>query len=70
VACLAARPQRPADPLWVLCTVADPGDVRPAARDAHPDEMTTRWVSARHGLADIALTALPNPAVWRVDENR
>jgi hypothetical protein len=56
------------DPKFILCTVAAPGDVRPAAPGATVDEVTTRWVAARHGLAHIQLTALPHAAVWRVDE--
>jgi hypothetical protein len=64
------------DPKFILCTVASPGDVRPAepgirtaGADLSPvDEVTVRWVAARHGLANIELAPLPHAAVWRVDE--
>ena len=56
------------DPKFVLCTVASPGDVRPAADETAVDEVTTIWVAARHGVAHIQLTPLPHAAVWRVDE--
>jgi hypothetical protein len=59
-----------ADPKWILALVASPGDVRPAGpTDDAPDEVTTRWVSARHGQA-VTLTALPHALTWRVDEDR
>ena len=58
------------DPKWVLCTVASPGDVRPAAHSPELDEVTTRWVAARHGLAGVALEKLARATVWRVDESR
>lgn len=56
------------DPKFILCTVASPGDVRPAALDATVDEVTTAWVAARHGVAYIHLTPVPQAAVWRVNE--
>ena len=56
------------DPKFILCTVAAPGDVRPAAPAATVDEVTTQWVAARHGLAHIQFTALPGVSCWRVDE--
>jgi hypothetical protein len=64
------------DPKLILCTVASPGDVRPAepgirtaGADLSPvDEVTVRWVAARHGVAHIELAPLPHAAVWRVDE--
>ena len=57
------------DPKFILCTVAAPGDVRPASPGtAAVDEVTTQWVAARHGLADIQLTPLPHASAWRVDE--
>jgi hypothetical protein len=56
------------DPKFILCTVAASGDVRPAAPGATVDEVTTRWVAARHGLAHIQLTPLPGASCWRVDE--
>jgi len=55
------------DPKWILCTVASPGDVRPAGpADEAPDEVCARWVAARHGRP-VALRALPRARVWRVD---
>jgi hypothetical protein len=56
------------DPKFILCTVAAPGDVRPASPGATVDEVTTQWVAARHGLAHIQLTPLPGASCWRVDE--
>jgi hypothetical protein len=57
------------DPKFILCTVAAPGDVRPAAHEiAVVDEVTARWVAARHGAASVEFTPLPHAAVWRVDE--
>jgi hypothetical protein len=56
------------DPKFILCTVAVPGDVRPTTADATMDEVTVRWVAARHGGDHIELTRLPHAAVWRVDE--
>jgi hypothetical protein len=64
------------DPKFILCTVASPGDVRPAepgiraaGADLSPvDAVTVRWVAARHGVASIELAPLPHAAVWRVDE--
>jgi hypothetical protein len=35
------------DPKFILCTVAAPGDVRPADPGATPDEVTTQWVARR-----------------------
>jgi hypothetical protein len=56
------------DPKWVLATVADPADVRPAGgADEAPDEVTTAWVRARNGDAP-ELTALPRALCWRVDD--
>ena len=56
------------DPKFTLCSVAAPGDVRPAAPGATVDEVTTQWVAERHGLAHILLTPLPGASCWRVDE--
>jgi hypothetical protein len=57
----------PADPKWLLATVADPGDVRPAGPGGTPGEMTTAWVSTRYGLA-VVLTPLSGALAWSVDE--
>jgi hypothetical protein len=64
------------DPKFILCTVASPADVRPAGgEDAHRmgngpdvDDVTARWVAARHGTDHVDLTPLPHATVWRVDE--
>jgi hypothetical protein len=58
----------PADPKWILATVASPGGVRPARPGATADEMTTAWVAAAAGLFRPALIPLPGALCWRVDE--
>jgi hypothetical protein len=71
----------PADPKWILATVAAAGDVRPAPgaalgavrtiRPAHlvaVDGETAGWVASASGLAVPAFTPLRHPAVWRVEE--
>jgi hypothetical protein len=59
-----------ADPKWLLCTVAEPADVRPAGpADTAPDDLTRAWVSARHGQPGVTLTALPRARAWRIDES-
>jgi hypothetical protein len=58
----------PGDARWLLATIAEPGDVRPAGlADTAPGDLTRAWVGARHG-AGATLTALPRARVWRVDE--
>ena len=56
------------DPKFILCTVAAPGDVRPAAPGGTVDEVTTQWVATRYGLAHIQFTPLPGASCWRVDK--
>jgi hypothetical protein len=58
----------PADPKWILATVATPGDVRPARPGATVDEVTAAWVASAAGLYRPALTPLPGALAWRVDE--
>jgi hypothetical protein len=58
----------PADPKWILATVAMPGDVRPARPGATVDEVTAAWVASAAGLFHPALTSLPGALCWRVDE--
>jgi hypothetical protein len=59
----------PADPKWIITTVPDSGDVRPAEPgDDAPDEVTAAWVSARHGQGPARLTPLPRALAWRGDE--
>jgi hypothetical protein len=60
----------PADPVWLLCTVLEPADVRPAGDgEAMLDEVTAAWVRARVG-GPAALTAMPRALTWRVDERQ
>ena len=60
----------PADPKWVLATVASPRDVRPASSTARGvDNATTAWVIATSGLHDLALIALPS-ALWVASQER
>jgi hypothetical protein len=57
----------PADPKWLLATVAGPADVRPASPgETAPDQVTTQWVADCHGQP-VTLTRLPRASVWRVD---
>ncbi len=58
----------PADPKWILTTVASPGDVRPAYPGATVDEVTAAWVASAAGLSRPALTPVPGALCWRVDE--
>lgn len=59
----------PEDPKWVLTTVAELADVRPAGpgEDA-PSEVTAAWVSARLAGHPATLTPLPRALAWRLDE--
>ena len=60
----------PADPKWVLATVASPRDVRPASSTARDvDDATAAWVIATSGLHDLALIALPS-ALWVASQER
>jgi hypothetical protein len=57
----------PGDARWLLCTVESPADVRPASPgDDAPDDVTVRWVAARHG-APVTLTEMGRAVVWRID---
>jgi hypothetical protein len=58
----------PADPKFILATVATPGDVRPATPGAAVDELTAAWVASVAGLHRPALTPVPEALCWRVDE--
>ena len=61
----------PADPKWVLATVASPRDVRPASSTARDvDDATTAWVIATSGLHDLALIALPSALCWCLDKRQ
>jgi hypothetical protein len=61
----------PTDPKWIVATVIELADVRPATDSmlAIPDvdEVTARWVAGRV-RAPIAFTRLVHPEVWRIDE--
>ena len=58
----------PADPKWLLATVTEPGDVRPASSgETELDDVAAAWMRARNGEAPT-LTALPRALCWRVDE--
>jgi hypothetical protein len=55
------------DARWLIVTVEQPADVRPAdALDDEPNELVHAWVAARHG-SPVALTALPHAVCWRID---
>jgi hypothetical protein len=61
----------PADPKWLLATVAIAGDVRPAVLDAagrHADwAEVTAWVKETLGQ-DVALVPAHDALAWRVDQ--
>jgi len=57
----------PDDPKWIVATVVELADVRPAGPGAAVDEVTTAWVAGRAGLARAALTPLPGALAWRVE---
>jgi len=58
----------PGDPKWIVATVVEMADVRPAAAaDTAPDEVTARWVAGRRRVP-VALAQLPGARVWRVDQ--
>jgi hypothetical protein len=59
----------PDDPKWVVGTVVELADVRPASlADETPGELTARWVAGRAGLPAVALAPLTRARVWLVDE--
>jgi hypothetical protein len=59
------------DPRWLIATVTDPADVRPAGdderADGEPGERTREWAASRHAYPRLVLTALPSARVWRLD---
>ena len=61
----------PADPKWLLATVAIAGDVRPAVLDAagrYADwAEVTAWVKETLGQ-DVALVPAHDALAWRVDQ--
>jgi hypothetical protein len=63
----------PDDPLWLICSVTMPTDVRPAEMDASSPrryrgwEAVTEWVRAQVGPS-VSLTPI-SAAAWRIDEN-
>jgi hypothetical protein len=48
--------------LWVLCTVAALGDVRPAGVGDTPDDVTAAWAAGQG-----TLTPWPHVRAWRID---
>jgi hypothetical protein len=59
----------PADPKWILATVASPADVRPAgAAEEAPDDLADAWLRLRNGGGPYTLTPLHGALCWRVDE--
>ena len=59
----------PADPKWIVATVVELGDVRPADPVATvPDDVTRAWVASRCRRADSGLTPIRRALVWRIDE--
>jgi hypothetical protein len=64
----------PDDPRWLIATVADPEDVRPAEGSegeldpfAEPGERTRAWVASRGSHPHITLHPLPSARCWRLD---
>jgi hypothetical protein len=52
----------PADPKWLIATIADPHHVRPAdPAGTKPDDVTRAWAGG-------TLTAVRHARVWRIDE--
>jgi hypothetical protein len=59
----------PANPKWILTTVARPEDVRPARPGAATvNAVTAAWVALNSGLHSPAFTAMPMAHCWRIDE--
>jgi len=59
----------PADPKWILTTVARPEDVRPARPGAAAvDGVTAAWVALSSGLHKPAFTAMAAVRCWRIDQ--
>jgi len=60
------------DPKFILVTVASPADIRPVTNinsvTGELDDVTITWAARRGGLWAPALTRLPHPEVWRIDE--
>jgi hypothetical protein len=60
----------PADPKWILATVARPEDVRPARPGAFDvDDVTDAWVALNSGLCKPAFTAMPAVQCWQIDRS-
>jgi hypothetical protein len=60
------------DPKFILATVASPVDIRPVTNinsvTLELDDVTITWAARRGGLSFLAITRLPHPEVWRIDE--
>ncbi len=63
----------PADPKWLICTVAEPSHVRPALLDAarrHTGEAeAAAWVTSLTGRR-VALVPVRDVLAWRIDQVR
>jgi hypothetical protein len=58
----------PADPRWLVATVTDPADVRPAGDDGDDlGEPVRAWAASRHSYPRLTLTPLPSARCWRLD---
>jgi len=61
------RPVRPGDARWLVVTVEQAADARPAdTHDCDPSELVRAWASERHG-SPVALTRLLHACCWRLD---
>ena len=60
----------PADPKWILATVAQPDHVRPANPEAVVvDEVTAAWVVHSSEMPDPVLAAM-RAKCWRIDARK
>jgi hypothetical protein len=73
-----ARPWRillldpdPADPKWILASVAAPGDVRPAWPASTPPALAeaVSWIRDQTGDPGATLTPMRHAAAWRIEED-
>jgi hypothetical protein len=58
----------PADPKWILATVASPSDVRPAGAGEEPDDLAAAWLRTRNGGGPHRLIPMPRAQCWRIDD--
>ena len=58
----------PADPKWIIATVAAPEDVKPASLDALAEDVEVwAWVGDRTGTTPD-LTPVRDARAWRIDD--